>query len=312
MNMYFEISRALVAILLCITSVLIFTVPEVTDGMKRIYRRGKNEISKSNEKNIRERFERDIEHKDKRGFAEKLMDYTGLRRRFKYLSGRSFAAANICYLAGVSAAVSFLFDYKMGAIVVSLLILCELIILAVLRRREEASVNDNFLRLLDFLSNFSLTGENISEIFRQVSLYVENPLADVMGDFAARSFYSGDTEGELMFMAEKIENERFKEFIANIAVGLKYSADLKSIISLERKSVSDYLKSSRSKKSLMVEGLVNLFILCGMSLASIMISASLTGMSVMKLLTSNPVSICSSVVLVAVIMIYMVGVIRGK
>ena len=91
---------------------------------------------------------------------------------------------------------------------------------------EYRSVNDNILKCLNFLGNYSLTAGEITGVLGQVSKYMEEPLKGVMEECAYEAQMTGNSSTALLAMAEKVEHPKFKE----LALSLIHISALRAVV----------------------------------------------------------------------------------
>ena len=78
--------------------------------------------------------------------------------------------------------------------------------LSTLRAEELRVTNENLLKCLNFLGNYSLTAGEITMVLGQVSRYVEEPLKGALEECAYEAQTTGDSSLALLSMAERIED----------------------------------------------------------------------------------------------------------
>ncbi len=200
-------------------------------------------------------------------YLEKQLLYSGLQRRFPLLTLEVWILGNVIF----GAAVIFLTSAFTGRLVYVLPALAvffgaEAGLITLCKVREMRSVEENLLKFLDFLGNYSLTAGEITGIFGQISKYVEEPLRSALDSCCYEAQTTGDVGLALLAMSEKIEHPKFREIVKNIEISCRYTADFTGLVSSSRRSVREYLRMSGERKGMLREALLNLFLLLGMSL----------------------------------------------
>ncbi|MBP5281082.1 MAG: hypothetical protein J6Z22_01135 [Lachnospiraceae bacterium] len=196
---------------------------------------------------------------------ERQLGYAGLRRRFPFLSAEHFVLLTVLAMAGC-----FLVGAMLGGILWGLgfavcVVLAECAMIVIGKAGEMHAVNENLMKLLDFLGNYSMTSGDVVSVFSQVGKYLEEPIRSALEQCCVEAQTTGDVGLALLSMAEKIEHPQFKELVRNIEVSCRYSADFSVLVSFSRRSVREYLKSCRERKSLLREAGINMALLLGMS-----------------------------------------------
>lgn len=196
---------------------------------------------------------------------EQLLYYSGIRRYFPKLSAEWALAQSMAAGAGVMLLAFGMWNIK-GMLIAGLLFyMSEIGALQLGRMRAKKSVNDNLLKFLDFLSNYSITSGEITGTFHQISKYMEEPLKSVLEECCFEAQTTGDVGLALLSMAEKIEHPKFKEFVRNMEINLRYCADFTVLVAAGRKSMRDYLRLREERRRMLQEGGINLLLLLAMS-----------------------------------------------
>lgn len=220
--------------------------------------------------------------------VEEFLCYCGVRRRFpgctpeKWLAGNLIALAGIfCLLQGISGK----FGIAAGGTV-----LCgaaEYLFLSTLRAGELGAVNDNLLKCLNFLGNYSLTAGEITLVLGQVSRYVEEPLKGALEQCAYEAQTTGDSSLALLSMAERIEHPKVKELARNLEVSIRYMADLTALVDSSRRSAREYLRMEEERKGMLREAGINMGLLMAMSVFALLTVDRLIDVSVWKILSGS-------------------------
>ena len=150
--------------------------------------------------------------------------------------------------------------------------------------RNYKAVNDNLMKFLDFLGNYSITAGEVTGILNQISKYLDEPLKSVLDECYYEAQISGDTSLALLAMAEKVEHPRFKELVRNMEVSVRYSADFTALVHNSRRAVREHMRTRQERKALVNEALVNMLILAGMSVVILLAVEQLIGVSMRQLM----------------------------
>lgn len=215
---------------------------------------------------------------------ERQLDYSGLKKRFPRLTPERFLAGNVVAMSGVLLFFLLMKQMALAFLGVFLLLAGELAFFLVRKHRAMESVNDNLIKFLDFLGNYSITAGEVTGIFRQVSRYVEEPLKSVLEECYYEAQTTGDTAMALLAMAEKIEHPKFKELVRNMEISLRYSADFTVLVQNSRRSMREHLRTGAERKSLLREAVVNMGILFLMSLVILVTVDGLIDISIWSVL----------------------------
>lgn len=197
---------------------------------------------------------------------EQELYYSGLKQKFLEITAENWMAANLA--AGMAVFVMVLVFSQSVVWALSgtaLLWSVESIALAAYKMKALRSVEQNLLKFLDFLGNYSITAGEITGIFHQVSKYMEEPLKSALEECCSEAQITGDTGLALLSMAEKIEHPKFQELVRNMEIGIRYSADFKALVRNSKRSVREYLRMGGERKGVLREASINLLLLIGMS-----------------------------------------------
>jgi len=198
--------------------------------------------------------------------VERQLQYSGLRRRFPFLTAERWLAGNLVGVAVLFAGLQFLLpDWRWSLFIVVCALGMEGILFVFLKADAMRSVERNLLKFLDFLGNYSVTAGEVTGIFKQVSRYMEEPLKSALDECSFEAQTTGDVGMALLSMAEKIEHPQWKELIRNIEINIRYSADFSALVNSSRRSVREYLRAGGERKNMLREALVNMVLLLAMS-----------------------------------------------
>lgn len=219
---------------------------------------------------------------------EQELNYAGLRIRFPFLSVEMWIAGNVVAAAVVFLGVCFTADSVMPAAGALLIFFfAEYLVILLCRAKTMKSVNDNLLKFLDFLGNYSITAGELTGIFHQISKYMEEPLRSVLEEFYYEAGLTGDINLALLSMAEKVEHPKFKEMARNLEISIRYCADFTAFVNSTRKNVREYLRSVEERKGMLREGMVNMMLLLGLSVFVLITVDKLITVSIWEILVNT-------------------------
>lgn len=220
--------------------------------------------------------------------VEEFLCYCGIRRRFPGYTAEKWIAGNLlgmmlvfCLLQGITG------RFTVAVLGTGLLCGAEYLILSTLRAGELRSVNDNLLKCLNFLGNYSLTAGEITMVLGQVSKYVEEPLKGALEECAYEAQTTGDSSLALLSLAERIEHPKVKQLARNLEVSIRYMADLTMLVDSSRRSAREYLRMEEERKGMLREAGINMGLLMAMSLFALLTVDRLVDISVRDVLYST-------------------------
>ena len=216
---------------------------------------------------------------------EEFLCYCGLRRRFPQSTAEKWIVGNLlgmllifCLLQGITG------RFVIGVLGTGVCCGAEYLILSTMRARELKSVNDNLLKCLNFLGNYSLTAGEITMVLGQVSKYVEEPLKGALEECAYEAQTTGDSSLALLSLAERIEHPKVKQLARNLEISIRYMADLTTLVDSSRRSAREYLRMEEERKGMLREAGINMALLMAMSLFALLTVDRLIEASVWKTL----------------------------
>lgn len=201
---------------------------------------------------------------------EQELNYSGLKRVFPYLTAEFFVFGNLLLGAFLFVGALFVGGMKKAILIPLIVWIAEYGLLTVLKGMAYRSVNRNLLKFLDFLGNYSITAGELTKVFHQVSKYMEAPLKTVLEECSFEAQTTGDVSLALLVMAEKIEHPKFKEIVRNMEVSVRYCADFGILVESSRKSMREYLRMCEERKGVAREAFINMVMLAGMSVATLL------------------------------------------
>lgn len=216
---------------------------------------------------------------------EEILCYSGIHRKFPHCTVEVWMMGNLLVIAlGLLFGQAITGETRWAVAFPGLLLAGEYLLLSLWRYRENRSVNDNLLKCLNFLGNYSLTAGEITAVLGQVSRYVEEPLKGVLEECAYEAQTTGDHSLALLTMADHIEHPKFKELARNLEISIRYMTDLTALVDSSRRSVREYLRMEEERKGLLREAAINMGLLAALSVFALLTVDRLIDISVWKVL----------------------------
>ncbi len=214
---------------------------------------------------------------------ERELYYSGLKFYFPKLTPEYWLAWNMVVCALILTVASFC-GAMYGVYALVLFFCVEKLIVSQMKLQNMKSVNEQLLKLLDFLGNYSITSGEVTNVLFQVSRYMEEPLKSVLEGCCYEAQTTGNVSDALRNMSQKIEHPQFKELVGNMEVSIRYCADFGALVSGSKRSMREYLKSSGERKGMLREAVISMLILLVMSAVILMTVGNLVQMSIHELL----------------------------
>lgn len=216
---------------------------------------------------------------------EQELNYSGLKRRFPSLTAENWIAGNLVVMALVSLMLLLVTPkWWMTVAGISVMVGAEAVMLAAGKAKAMKSVDQNLLKFLDFLGNYSITAGEVTGIFNQVSRYLEEPLKSALDECYYEAQTTGDAGLALLSMAEKIEHPKFKELVRNMEISIRYCADFTALVNSSRRTVREYLRMGGERKSMLREAAVNMLLLLALSVFILLTVDGLIDLSIWHIL----------------------------
>lgn len=236
---------------------------------------------------------------------EQELHYSGWKRYFPFLSAEIWLMCNVV-AAAVIFVVGLLLTEKClaaGAMTFGCMGV-ELVLIWLCKLKEIRSVNDNLLKFLNFLGNYSITAGEITGVFKQVSRYVEEPLKSALSECCYEAQVTGDVSQALLAMSDKIEHPKFKELARNMDISIRYCANFSLLVDGSRRSVREYLRQGEERRGMLREAVVNMLLLFAMSVFALLTVEQLIEASVWDILWETlPGRAAVSIVAVVIVLL---------
>lgn len=233
---------------------------------------------------------------------ERILVYSGWKRRFPTLTAEQWIVGNVVMMSVLFlVSLAFVGQWQIALLVTGGGGLVEYIFLKWCQGKEFRMVNNNLLKFLDFLGNYSITAGEVTSIFQQISRYMDEPLRSVLVECYYEAQTTGDISLALLSMAEKIEHPMFQEIVRNIEVSVRYCADFTLLVSNSRRSVREFLRTGEERSGMLREAMINMLLLTGMSLLAFLLVDELVEISIWYVLWHTVVG---RVALVAIVIIF--------
>ncbi len=269
-----NILHAVIFVLLCVGLLLFFAGGRWLENAGNLMRRSLEEMDEAARRRLLENRRQLLMIQRKYSFwyrLEQELNYSGWKRRFSFLSAELWVALQLIVLAVLSVFLLTLWGWQQMLAGVVLFGVAEYMMLFWAKARAFQSVNNNLIKFLDFLGNYSITAGELTGIFTQISRYMEEPLQSVLEECSYEAQTTGDSCLALLSMAEKIEHPKFKELVRNMEISVRYCADFSLLVKNSRRMMREYLRLAEERKSLLRESMINMLLLLGMSGFALMV-----------------------------------------
>ncbi len=214
-----------------------------------------------------------------------LLLYSGLNKKLPLLTPENWILLQLVFAAAVCLVTPLLgLGFWIGMLVIAVFLVIQYVIVSLLIAGNYNSVDDNLLKFLDFLANYSITSGEVTSILYQISNYLDEPLRSVLQECYYEARALGNTGAALLSMTRKIQHPKFGEVVRNIEITMRYSADFTILVNQSRRSVREHMRMRQERKSLAKEAWVNMMILGAMTVVIFKTVEGLAGVSMEEVL----------------------------
>lgn len=220
-------------------------------------------------------------------YFENLLRYSGVRRRVPGLTVEWWVVLNLAAVGGIFVILVSFAGFGEAGLSCAVIFLVEMGALQRGRMRNLKRVNENLLKLLDFLGNYSITSGELTGVLAQVSRYMEEPIRGALEVCYMEAKTTGDTGAALLSMSEYVEHPKFRELARNMEISVRYSADFSAMVSSSRRSIREYLRVLQERRGMLRESFINMLLLLGMSLMILAVVGSLIEFSIWSFLVEG-------------------------
>lgn len=264
------IGKMIVFTLLLIFFVLLFWWMRKESIIHNVMHRAYENLEQAAQKRVEDNQHSMTLLRKRKGFLYRLEQhllYSGLSKKIPFLTPEIWIAGNLTVVAVLYATSTILGGtWWFGIVVVSIFEVFVFFLQNMLVSRNYTRVDNELLKFLDFLGNYSITSGEVTIILKQISSYLEEPLRSVLEECYYEAQTSGDTGLALLSMSEKVQHPKFKELVRNMEISMRYSADFTILVSQSRKSIREHMRMRQEQKVLASEAWINIIILGAMTI----------------------------------------------
>ena len=301
--------KAFLGVLIFVFFLLLFVWFASESLIGRMMRRTFDTMDAAARQRVHENRQLLIDFQERTGFLyriEQRLMYCGLTGKYRWLTSEVWILINLM-VSGAGYFLTLIFSRNF-LIALSVLVVIQIVrylLESYLMGKNYRAVNDNLMKFLEFLGNYSITAGEVTGILKQISKYMEEPLRSVLDECYYEAQTSGDSGLALLAMAEKIEHPRFKELVRNMEISIRYSADFTALVRSSRRSVREHMRTRQERKTIVNEALVNMLILAAMSIVILIAVEQLIGTSMQEILFYTwPGRISVTIILVIFMLLY--------
>ena len=218
---------------------------------------------------------------------DRALVYSCIVRYLPGITTEKFIAFVCALSAFVFIAVGIAFGIVTGMVCTTVFLFAVYACIRLLEIYNLRRTGNDLPRLLDLLGSYAASGAVYSNIFGQISMYMNEPLRSAFDECEAEGRMSGDISMALLSMADKIEHPQFKQLIRNMEITSRHGEDITGLVADTRRSLRDYLKESSDRKAMLRESAINMILLLVMSFAVLAITTSLSETTVKEVILGS-------------------------
>ena len=244
--------------------------------------------------------------------------YSGIKEKLKWITTEVYIIIVILTVAIVATIVSVLVGYAYGLLSAALTFMLFKLVISLMANARDKRTESIMLQFMNIVDNFSRTSDDLISILEKASKYIDEPLSSQIYDAVVEARNTGDTLQALQDLQDKVKNKHFKVLIRNLEISSRFETNYSDIIEDCRDIFHDYIKSEKEKRSLRVNGILEIgtMLLCGLFCIYIIGDITEQGNIVVVLMNGGAIGqgilifICCAVILACYIAIFQV--LRGK
>jgi Flp pilus assembly protein TadB len=191
--------------------------------------------------------------------VDEKLAYSGIREKVKWITTEVYIILVLIITVVISTAVTLISGPVYGILTAALVLLIfelALDLLIMYRNKKTESVMLQFMNIVD---NFSRTSDDLVFILERSSRYIEEPLGSQIYDAVIEARNTGNTLLALQDLQDKVKNKHFKVLVRNLEIASRYETNYSDIIEDCRDIFHDYIKNEKEKRSIRVNGLIEIF-----------------------------------------------------
>lgn len=208
---------------------------------------------------------------------DKMIEFSGLKRHVNFMTAELFLYL-LAIISLIAGGLSYIVSGKviLAVSMTGMAAVAAFLVLYIMSGVYYISLEKNIMTFLNLIDNFNKSEDDIVEIIRRTTGYVDNPLKDLLRDFCNDAELLGDTGVAFENLEGKIEHNKCRELIRNIEVCSRYDSDYAEVIRECRVSMTDYLSIKAERKAIISNGRMEVLILLVSAVVIVMLYAGIT------------------------------------
>lgn len=230
------------------------------------------------------------------------LEKSGLRKIFPFLVTEIYlfiVGFTTILVGGITEWITESVIYMFTAM--ALCVLVNYVIIFLLNVRTDRLIDGNLLQFSDLLESYSLTSDDLTDIFEQVYEYLDDPLRSIILDGVTDMKINGDQTLAFQRMRIKAGNRKFGELLYNLEECSKNNADYASAVRGIHQTLEVQQTEKEDRKRMATGARVNVFIMIVIYVIALKVISSFVDENVFTFLRQTPLG---SVILIMIIAIF--------
>ena len=178
--------KAFLGVLIFVFFLLLFVWFASESLIGRMMRRTFDTMDAAARQRVHENRQLLIDFQERTGFLyriEQRLMYCGLTGKYRWLTSEVWILINLMGSgAGYFLTLIFSRNFLIALSVLVVIQIVRYLLESYLMGKNYRAVNDNLMKFLDFLGNYSITAGEVTGILKQISKYMEEPLRSVLDE----------------------------------------------------------------------------------------------------------------------------------
>ena len=230
------------------------------------------------------------------------LEKSGLRKAFPFLVTEIYL-----FIVGIMTVVTGgIVEWLTDSLIymftgMALCVFVNYVILFILNVRTDRLIDGNLLQFADLLESYSLTSDDLTDIFENVYEYLDEPLRHIVMDGVTDMKINGDQTLAFQRMRIKAGNRKFGELLYNLEECSKNNADYASAVRGIHQTLEVQQTEKEDRKRMANGARVNIVIMIGVYVGALKIISGFVGKNVFVFLQETAIG---SIILIFIIAIF--------
>lgn len=191
--------------------------------------------------------------------------YSGIKEKLRWMTTEIF----IIIVLLATAIITTVFAVSKGIFAAllagTLTVIAFKLVISLMANSRDKKTEAIMIQFMNIVDNFSKSSDDLISILEKSSRYIEEPLSSQIYDAVTEARNTGDSLAALQELQDKVKNKHFKVLVRNLEISSRLETNYSDIIEDCRQIFHDYLKHEKEKRSIRVNGLLEIatMLLCG-------------------------------------------------